>query len=66
MGGHGSMKYTCDAGFHCRHQGVLQSAQIEGIVFVSTCLGCGGGGWAWYIQVMQGCINEAMYYEKFK
>ena len=37
---------------------------------VSPCLGAGGGGWAWYIQVMhcllEGCITEAMYYEKFQ
>ena len=36
---------------------------------VSPCLGAGGEGWAWYIQVMhclfEGCIMEAMYYEKF-
>ena len=37
---------------------------------VSPCLGAGGGGWACYIQVMhcllEGCITEAMYYEKFQ
>ena len=73
VGGHGSMEYACDAGFHCGHQGVLQGVQIGGIV-LAPCQHL-PGRWGWwvgvvYIQLMQGlhegCINEAMYYEKFQ
>ena len=46
VGGHGSMVYTCDAGFHCWHQGVLQGAQIGGIVLAPCQPLPGCWGWA--------------------
>ena len=45
--------YTGDAGFHGGHNAVIQGAQIGGIVLAPCQPLPGGGGWAWYIQVMQ-------------
>ena len=63
------MVYTGDAGFHGGHQGGLQGAQIGGIV-LAPCEPL-SGYWGWWVGVVytgvhEGCINEAMYYEKFQ
>ena len=52
--------YTGDAGFHCGHKGVIQGTQIGGIVLANCQPLPGGGGWAWYIQVISGTSNILM------
>ena len=50
VGGHGSMVYTYDAGFHGGHQGGLPGAQIGGFVLApcQPLAGC----WGWWVGMV--------------